>query len=299
MSIEKKGDLINFINDECRHYEEPNLTRIFKCFCKCFCKALQDIWKKFESIENLDLHEAMLLGTNMIYHIYWFLIAYANNLKLTIFLTERAILLFTEFIIMSRDPKINKDLYFTPNISDAISFAYKKTIGPIKVSNFISNNSSKINGIKNASSIIKHILQESFFKIINNKNKLRLEDINNSICVTLLNLFVKINDDNLYAFVFDKTILMFDEFNNNLSLTIIFWKLYFDILSDYVHRGRKFRLIIGIMDKAYAEFSRRIIEGKYLVKNDLNLRMIKRMKLYIHFKIYVSDHLRNVKKNYS
>ena len=100
MSIEKNTDLINFINDECKKLEEPNLNKIFKCFCKCFCKSLNDIWNKFKDIENLDLREAILLGSNMIYHIYWFLIVYANNLKLSIFLTERAILLFTEFIIM-------------------------------------------------------------------------------------------------------------------------------------------------------------------------------------------------------
>ena len=291
MSIEKNTDLINFINDECKKMEEPNLNKIFKCFCKCFCKSLNDIWNKFKDIENLDLREAILLGSNMIYHIYWFLIVYANNLKLSIFLTERAILLFTEFIIMSRDPNVNKELYFTPTISDAVSFAYKKTIGPIKVSKFIDSKSFKISGIKNATSIIKHILQECFIKINMSHENLILDDINETLYGILLSIFVKISSDNVYTFVFDKTLLIFDEFNN-LSFTIIFWKIYFDIFSDFLLRGRKIKMLIAIMEKAYIIFTRKIMDGTYSIKADYNFKMIKRMRLYNDLKIYVSENLR-------
>ena len=292
MDIEKKTDLISFINDESKIYEEPNLNKIFKCFCKCFCKTLKDISIKFKGMENLDIKEALLMGSNMIYHIYWLLIGYANNLKLTIFLTERAILLYTEFIIMSRDPKLNKDIYFTPNISDAVAFAYKKTIGPIKLSSFSNKNLNKINCIKNASSIIKHILQECYIKI-NERNikNIDIDNINDNLYYILLNIFVKSKDESLFVYVFDKTILIFNEFSNNLILTIVFWKVFFDILSEFLSRGKNIKTLISIMEKTYLEFTRRIIEGNYN-KEKFNLKMVKKLKLYNDFKLYVSFQFR-------
>ena len=292
MDIEKKTDLISFINDESKIYEDPNLNKIFKCFCKCFCKTLKDISVKFKGIETLDIKEALIMGTNMIYHIYWLLIGYANNLKLTIFLTERAILLYTEFIIMSRDPKLNKDIYFTPNIYDAVAFAYKKTIGPIKLSSFSNNNLNKITCIKNASSIIKYILQECYIKINNNKNlNIDIDNINDNLYYILLNIFVKSNDESLFVYVFDKTILIFTEFSDNLILTIVFWKVFFDVLSDFLSRGKNIKNLISIMEQSYFEFTKRILEGKY-IKENFNLKMVKKLKLYNDLKLFVSFQFR-------
>ena len=64
----------------------------------------------------------------MIYYIFFILIFYTNNIKLTIFLLERSIL-FYEFIIMSQDKKLIDQICFVPNINDALFFTYKKTIG--------------------------------------------------------------------------------------------------------------------------------------------------------------------------
>ena len=82
----------------------------------------------FKIMKDINMDIAILLGSNMIFHIFWILINYTNNIKLTIFLIERAVLLFIEFIVMSRN-KSNTDLTFIPSIKDAINFAYKKTIG--------------------------------------------------------------------------------------------------------------------------------------------------------------------------
>jgi hypothetical protein len=90
------------------------------------------------------------------FNVFWILFAYTYNLTLTVFLSERSILLFTEFIILSKDPKINKEMCYMPNISDAMSFAYKKTIGPIHITN-ISNITKKIKASKNCCFIIKYI----------------------------------------------------------------------------------------------------------------------------------------------
>lgn len=193
---------------------------------------------------------------------------------------------------MSRDPKLNKDIYFTPNISDAVAFAYKKTIGPIKLSSFNNKNLSKINCIKNASSIIKHILQECYIKI-NERNikNIDIDNVNDNLYYILLNIFVKSKDEGLFVYVFDKTILIFNEFSNNLILTIVFWKVFFDILSEFLSRGKNIKTLISIMEKSYLEFTRRIIEGNYN-KEKFNLKMVKKLKLYNDFKLYVSFQFR-------
>ena len=50
------------------------------------------------------------------FNVFWILLLYTNNLTLSIFLSERSILLFTEFVVLSTDPKVNKDLSYIPNI---------------------------------------------------------------------------------------------------------------------------------------------------------------------------------------
>ncbi len=105
----------------------------------------------------------------MIYHIYFILINYSNNIKLTIFLLERSILLYTEFIIMSQDKKMVDEIYFIPNINDAVSFSFKKTIGPILL-NEMENNSKdasvnfNIKFMKEISILVKNIYKLYFRK---------------------------------------------------------------------------------------------------------------------------------------
>ena len=77
--------------------------------------------------------EEIIMGAKMFSHVFFVLIGYTNNLKLTIFLAERAILLYTEFIIMSNDKQVMKDVCYQPTMTDPILFAYKKTTGPIPV----------------------------------------------------------------------------------------------------------------------------------------------------------------------
>ena len=65
------------------------------------------------------------------------------------------------FVLDKHDPKINKDLCYVPNLSDAINFAYKKTIGPIEISNL---SIDKNNSIKNYCFLIKEIIQTLYIK---------------------------------------------------------------------------------------------------------------------------------------
>ena len=104
MNLDFNIDLINFINQE-KNDKKILSKKIYKYFNNCLIKSFIELNNKFEPIENKNSN--IIAGINMIYYIYFSLISYSNNIKLTIFLLERAILLYTEFIIMSQDKKNN------------------------------------------------------------------------------------------------------------------------------------------------------------------------------------------------
>ena len=135
-------ELIDFINKE-KINRKLNNKKIISYFNKCLIKSVSELDKKFKKIKNKD--NSVIAGLNMIYNIFFILIFYTNNIKLTIFLVERSILLYTEFIIMSQDKSVINEICFIPSITDAISFSYKKTIGPLNISSLnLKNNTSII-----------------------------------------------------------------------------------------------------------------------------------------------------------
>ena len=156
------NELLNFINSEC-YNKRINYKTIFRYFNKCAIKSINEMDEKFSNIENKE--KSVIAGVNMLFHIYFILIYYTNNTKLTIFLLERSILLYTEFIVMSNDKKMIEDIIFAPNINDAICFSIKKTIGNLKlntITKFIKNYE-----IKKISLLLKDIYIVLYKKIYN------------------------------------------------------------------------------------------------------------------------------------
>jgi len=146
-------ELIDFINQE-KINKKINGKKIFNYFSKCIIKSIIELNNKFKKIENKT--NSIISGINMIYNIFFILIFYSNNIKLTIFLVERAIMLYSEFIIMSQDKKIIDDLCFIPNINDGVCFSYKKTIGPLNI-NKLSIKHEQV-CIKDMSLVLKDII---------------------------------------------------------------------------------------------------------------------------------------------
>lgn len=164
-SISKVEDLIKLIETEKVSPDKIDPNRSFKFFCHCLIKSIVEIYLKFQNFEGINIHEAVMSGINLVYHIFWILISYTNNLKLSVFLLERAILLNIEFISMSRNPVIDRESFYLPNVNDAIIFAYRKTLGPIK--GFLHFN-PKLEKVKTASLDLKSVIGNIFFKIVKN-----------------------------------------------------------------------------------------------------------------------------------
>lgn len=124
------NDILAFIDSE-KCIDEIDIKKTYGIFNKCCIKSIHELTKIPDTTSNI-IH----MGIGMLYYIFFVILRYTNNIKLTIFLSERAILLYSEFIIQSSEKQKNGDLVFTPSLGDAITFAYKKTIGRLSIKHF-------------------------------------------------------------------------------------------------------------------------------------------------------------------
>ena len=200
MNTENSKDLLEFINYECLETLQTPPKTVFNYFSKCCIKTINELSNKFV---NKEKDNCIINGSKMFFYVFFYLINYTNNLKLTIFLSERAILLYSEFIIMSNDKNITSDLNYNPNINDAISFAYKKTIGPINLNTLDKTNKNKLDYVRDVSNIVVNIYNKLY---LSNSDLLKeVEIIDTKIVIPLLNIFSKFNSEN-YNYIHKKFI---------------------------------------------------------------------------------------------
>ena len=128
---------------------------------------------------------------------------------------------------MSQDKKIIDDICFIPNITDAISFSYKKTIGPLHINKL--NIKYNYSYIKDISLIIKNILL-NYYTSKNNINN--IEEHLNKLEVELYNLFIKLNKtDHIFLIKYINNILQTTHPNifNTIEILIETINKYFEL----------------------------------------------------------------------
>lgn len=305
-SIAKKKDLIDFINKEVDNNSISDINKAFKFFTKCISKSITECYNKFHSIDNFNIIDAVNSCTDLVFHVYWSLLSYTNNIRLTIFLSERAVLLFTEFITMSRNPMLNKELKFVPNINDALIFAYKKTIGPLKVNKNKIINNDMLNIARNSSLDIKLILQEIIYHLNENKDNVISEDINlnkekyfekvSKLCDnTVLCIYKSIyncynisgNCDILKTSIYNKLVDIFrGKFTTDILKNIQITKVIFELFSELHTELKDINKSIDILDYIYEK----IDTNDYIDNDNNNLTIdnfhknIKKKKNYINLR---------------
>lgn len=277
-NIDKNMDLIEFINQE-KSDKKINTKKIFNYFNKCLIKSFIELENKFSNIENKK--DSVISGTNMIFHIYFILISYTNNIKLTVFLLERSILLFSEFIVMSQDKSIIDDICFVPNITDAISFSYKKTIGPLAI-NTINNLKKEQAFIKDISNIIKNIFQQIYVSCNENDLSIILTETNIILETIIYKLFEKINK-NKHNFIIKlvNTILIL---NNTVNIKITKIKIILENMLFYIC----YKKTLENFDKTFVY----ILEKYIVLNNDIDLidtKHYKNTSLYKLIKNYIHN----------
>ena len=248
VSIDNNVELMKFINKEKKIFMTFNYHKLFKCFSTCLLKTF------LCCVSKLENKSQVVACINVMYHVFWIIINYTKNLSTTIFLSERSILLFNEFMLMSNNPSISKELYFTPNITDAINFAYKKTIGPISLKN-IPKNKMNNNCLLLLKNIMIYIYQKIDYNDFNNHFNIYFKCIESTI---IKNQKI-INNNKYYYLIYEKTIDICSKNQN-----IIEFLLKFRLINNY---------IINLKNRDIFTFEKKL-NDYYMYINNNNIKNI-------------------------
>jgi hypothetical protein len=132
--LTKEIDLFQFITQKCQNEIDICELKILKMDSKTIFSSISKTFKKF------NIMDYCLSCMDTIHNLFWIILNYSNNLKLTMFLCDRAILLFNEYIVMTKTDIYGTDNSDINNLREVKIFIYKKSIGPL-----ILNNKNKIN----------------------------------------------------------------------------------------------------------------------------------------------------------
>jgi hypothetical protein len=178
------NELLNFIDSKIRK-KKFEYDKIFYLYVKIIKLSLVKTYSNFKSIQY------SLSCLHMVINIFFIILSYSNNSKLTMFLSERAIILFIEYINLSNDLNYYDDI----NLLDVKLFIYKKTIGPLKL-----KNKNKIDkDFYYLSSLYKDFIINNFRLCIS--NSLNSEKIN-----VILGDIYKVSGKLFYQFYLDKSL---------------------------------------------------------------------------------------------
>lgn len=263
MNIEKSQDLIKFINSEKIEKNNIGSKSVLTYFCKCCFKTITELSYKLGS--HIDKNSCIVMGSKMFFYVFFIVLSYTNNLKLTMFLAERAILLYSEFIIMSNDISINNDLNYTPNISDALSFAYKKTIGPIQINDITNINILK--GLKDVAFITINIYNNLY--LYQNEIFKNISIIDDQIILSLYHIFNKLDTQNRD---YIQNILL-TYLNKDIETNLVIIKIIID----------SFNKIVNINNNIDITITKKLFETIYIpLLNNAD-------------KLYIIEDIRNIK----
>ena len=174
-------DLLNFINKKKQANVEPEPKRIFFLYTKSIRTAIINTYSQ-QSNKPITISCAQL-----IHNIFWLIYNYSFNTKLTMFMCERAILLFNEYINISKNYGNE-----STNMVDVQQFIINKTVGPLKIENKVSNNN--IVEVTNLSQIFEDFTYKLFAKIVDiDKFYYSYDNFMESIASILSNILYKIN----------------------------------------------------------------------------------------------------------
>jgi len=220
-SIDKDIELLNFIDKKILDKENIDLKKIFLLFIRIMKNTIINCYTKLDNINYT------MSCMDMIFPIFWIIYSYTYNSKLTMFLSERAVVLFNEYINLSSTMESN-----TVNLADVKLFIYKKTLGPLILKNNNKNNLG-ISKLFTLSSFFKNFLKNIFCKIYSDKSELNTRlDIVTSILEN--NVFECHNYTNLdfVCNLLEIDDITIDNFKYNILLIKIKLDIYKIIFND-------------------------------------------------------------------
>ena len=123
--LTKESDLLHFINQKKQDEIDVSPKKILMMYSKIVISSIT------RSLGKLGIYKYTISCCESIIQLFWILFLYSKNLKLTMFLCDRAILLFNEYVIMTKSTLFGNNSLDSVNLSEVKCFVYKKTIGPL------------------------------------------------------------------------------------------------------------------------------------------------------------------------
>ena len=183
------------------------------------------------------------------------------------FLSERAIILFIEYISLSKS--MSNDEYI--NILDVKSFIYKKTLGPLKIFK-PSYLSDSINSIKTISTCIKNILYKTFYKTTEDFQTICiLEDALENVCCLLSNISFKLNETGNYIFLENVLYLDKNTTKDNIFININIIRYKLELYYFLINNCDESQLIIDRIYKSLSIFITDNCIDNQLISSDVKL----------------------------
>ena len=179
------NDLLNFINKKKQCDNEPPPNQVFFLYTKAVRIAI---------INTYDQQKTTCLAiscSQLIHNIFWIIYNYSFNTKLTMFMCERAVLLFNEYINISKNYGNE-----TINMIDVHQFIINKTVGPLKISSTKNKQYHQdIQRVTRLSQIFEDFIYKLFNKITElDKFYYTYDVFMESIASILSNILYKINN---------------------------------------------------------------------------------------------------------
>ncbi len=117
----ENDDILNFIDSKNKEVSTLlDSKQIFFIYMQTIINSLKNTYAELNNLNNA------IIAKNLIISIFWIFISYTTNLKLIMFMSDRAILLYNEYIKVSKSYQIDNI-----NITEIKTFIINKTIGPL------------------------------------------------------------------------------------------------------------------------------------------------------------------------
>ena len=162
-------DMLDFINSKVMKPSKLQFSKVYQFFLKIIMKSI------LSSIEKLNNTEYSLICCDIVFNIFWTLLNYTRNIKLTMFLCDRSIDLFNEYmemIIAALNNNILSENKIKIKTTDIKLFIYNKTIGSLvfnKKNNQKTSFKNKFQLTKNACIIMQIYIRTIFIHYFNNE----------------------------------------------------------------------------------------------------------------------------------
>ena len=137
MSFVKENELADFIESKRSIIRKLVIKDVLVNYAKILKDTILTTYKRFYN--PTWTFEAITIIT----HVFWQVIHYSYNIKLAMFLSDRALILFNEYIDLAKLTYSNNN-DFNINRTDIKIFIYKRTIGPIKIKKIRTNTNKSI-----------------------------------------------------------------------------------------------------------------------------------------------------------